>query len=620
MMNYDNDQRIINCKELSENDTIYTKHIPGCNILLKDHQLVLLNKCILHENVGIDITDDEIVRRRYIKAKTNIGIIADKVGSGKSYTILALITSNESPLCDYKITKSFGNGHMIMETREDVIDKNVNVLVVPHTLIRQWSTSIKQFSNDLKYFIVNKTKGLDNLENEVDKNDILLVTGTFYNKVCGQFYLNNWRAKRLIFDEADSTNTPCASYMKAKFYWFITASYKNLLFPNHRVFYDRRNISASYIISDGVRNNTFIKNMFINLTKSMDRVDNNILDKIILKNADEFVDKSFNLADPKTHIIMCRNPIEVNILSGVVNSEIINCLNAGDFQRALEYVNPNNVTSEHNIIDQALTELNTKLNNYIIQLEATRHMTYGNEEQRNNIIARYDKHICETREKIELMKKRIHDNQLCIICYNDIKNKTIAKCCQNCFCLQCITTWLTQSRQCPLCKKTVLINEDFFIVNDTVKEPTVCIQDVMYKVPSNDEITMRFSKFQNLERLINCRKVTSKFLIFSDFEQSFYRMYDHLEKTNIRYSHVKGNGVNSTIQKYKNNELDALLVNSKNYGSGLNLENTTDVVLFHKFEREIEKQVIGRAQRPGRKLPLNIWYFLNENEMQNINI
>ena len=40
--------------------------------------------------------------------------------------------------------------------------------------------------------------------------------------------------------------------------------------------------------------------------------------------------------------------------------------------------------------------------------------------------------------------------------------------------------------------------------------------------------------------------------------------------------------------------------------------------MFHKFDANIENQVIGRAQRFGRKNPLNIHYLLNENEILQI--
>ena len=167
---------------------------------------------------------------------------------------------------------------------------------------------------------------------------------------------------------------------------------------------------------------------------------------------------------------------------------------------------------------------------------------------------------------------------------------------------------------CPLCKNHMSIEEDFYIVHEKSEHSNISLLDIMKTMPSDDNMTKKLNKFQNLERLINCRKSSSKFLIFSDFELSFHHMYEHLDNSGLRYAHIKGNSVNNNIEKYRGDELDALLVNSKNYGSGLNLENTTDLILFHKFEGQLEKQVIGRAQRPGRKTPLRIWYFVNDNE------
>jgi SNF2 family DNA or RNA helicase len=71
----------------------------------------------------------------------------------------------------------------------------------------------------------------------------------------------------------------------------------------------------------------------------------------------------------------------------------------------------------------------------------------------------------------------------------------------------------------------------------------------------------------------------------------------------------------SIVRQYKKGNLDILLVNPKNYGSGLNLENTTDIIMMHKFDNEIERQVIGRAQRYGRQTPLKVWYLLHDNEI-----
>ena len=93
-----------------------------------------------------------------------------------------------------------------------------------------------------------------------------------------------------------------------------------------------------------------------------------------------------------------------------------------------------------------------------------------------------------------------------------------------------------------------------------------------------------------------------------------------LYKQGISHSTIYGNtaSINKTIQKFKSadeSKIDVLFLNSRFCGSGLNMENATDVIIYHSMSEELEKQVIGRAQRPGRKSRLNIWKLCYENEV-----
>ena len=72
--------------------------------------------------------------------------------------------------------------------------------------------------------------------------------------------------------------------------------------------------------------------------------------------------------------------------------------------------------------------------------------------------------------------------------------------------------------------------------------------------------------------------------------------------------------INKLISDYKNGDLDIILLNSLNFGAGFNLENTTDIVLYHKMADDIEMQAIGRGQRFGRSEALNVWKLRFEDE------
>ena len=56
------------------------------------------------------------------------------------------------------------------------------------------------------------------------------------------------------------------------------------------------------------------------------------------------------------------------------------------------------------------------------------------------------------------------------------------------------------------------------------------------------------------------------------------------------------------------------MLNAQNFGAGLNLQCASDIVMFHRFTRRMEEQIIGRGQRMGREGTLNVFYLIHENE------
>jgi hypothetical protein len=56
------------------------------------------------------------------------------------------------------------------------------------------------------------------------------------------------------------------------------------------------------------------------------------------------------------------------------------------------------------------------------------------------------------------------------------------------------------------------------------------------------------------------------------------------------------------------------MLNAQSFGAGMNLQCTTDIVLFHRFTKQMEEQIIGRGQRLGRTDRLNILYLIHSNE------
>jgi SNF2 family DNA or RNA helicase len=118
-----------------------------------------------------------------------------------------------------------------------------------------------------------------------------------------------------------------------------------------------------------------------------------------------------------------------------------------------------------------------------------------------------------------------------------------------------------------------------------------------------------------IEKVMNSEGPKS-ILIFAEYDKPLLEITDFLNAKGYRYSHLKGSSTRivNIVEKYKKNEIDILLLNSKYFGSGLNLENTTHLFMYHKMIDHLDKQVIGRAQRPGRTQPLELFRLCYSNE------
>lgn len=584
-------------------------------ITLKSHQLTLLNRCIEYETRGIRLQEFSSLAPHASpcdEISTSVGVIADRVGSGKSYVVLSLIVSSNIMQKDNTIVKSCGMNNVVYSFRDTRSVVKTNVLVIPHNLCSQWEGYIQKFGSSMKYKIFNKQKAIDQIvEDAIDVTsfDLIVVTSTFFNKVSRIINDKNAKVQRVIFDEVDNLNIPGCSHIHANFYWFVTASYANLLYPRGYSRYDA-SIGRSLWHATGIRNSGMVKNVFSDLFNHIPR---NFIKPLILKNSEAYVENSITLPQILSQIIKCKTPHSINILHGIVDKNVMDALNAGDTDRAMTFINSNNKNTEENIITIMIDKYNKQLNNYNVRLSMTDSYVYDTDDERLAEIASITKKISDVKIKIELITSRIHDNDVCSICYDEIENKTITKCCQNPFCFKCIHIWMSKKAVCPLCKDR-LTGSDVFIVSqgegssiDSIEEPV-----------NENAFNEKFDKIKNFEILVKQKKGVSKMLVFSNYDSTFTNIIPVLNQNGIRYDFIKGNGaqINAIVNRYRGDQLDVLLVNARHYATGMNLENTTDIVMFHKFETCAEQQVIGRAQRFGRTEPLYVHYLLHCNEIR----
>ena len=154
-------------------DSPRTEQPPRLKIQLKQHQLALIKKCMELEKSSIEeyIADN-------ISIKTRFGIIGDVVGSGKTLSILGLIETNKS--VKTTIHKYFSNpyvsyidnsnSHYTNYSSKKVYE-NTNIIIVPHNIYKQWSSSIETYTS-LKYLGIFNKKSYEKFKELFEKDEL----------------------------------------------------------------------------------------------------------------------------------------------------------------------------------------------------------------------------------------------------------------------------------------------------------------------------------------------------------------------------------------------------------------------------------------------------------------
>jgi hypothetical protein len=595
----------------------------GATVTLRPHQRALLHRCLRMEFEQLPVSEMPCLRNTAFRGggsqgdvvRTRIGIIGDRVGSGKSYVVLALVAAALGRAPEpYPMVKTYGGGRITFSQEDDgSTSMDITLLVIPHNLCAQWEGYLAAFPM-LRSTVVSRTKHLEVARQSLANLDLLVVTNSFYSVVAAWFSAGRRKVRRVVYDEADTIMMiPSTAHVDASFYWFVTASYPNLLHPHP----PRTRDDAS--VGGGVRSSGFLRALFVDIVNSLAR---ELVRALVVRSDDAFVRQSMDFPDPVVEHVLCRTPRSISMLRGVVDRTIIECLNAGDLPAALQHISPANKNTEDNIVAVLIEKSMRQVKNMEARIALVPTLLYENEAERDTEMQRLVHKKTELETTVTAIRNRVAESDMCCICYDDIVNKAVAPCCSNAYCFGCITRWVAGAASCPLCKGG-LGAADLLLIQTSSQAAVEQAQQQQHAHTPPD-------KLDALEHILRTRfhppsstapstpSTAAKVLVFSAYDQSFVGIEGMLNRLGVRYGFLRGNHfhIRNMVERYKNGDVDLLLVNPTHYGSGLNFENTTDIVMYHRVDTEVEKQVIGRALRMGRTTSLKTWYLEYENEVR----
>ena len=591
--------------ELNENNIQYQQP-EGIIVKLKPHQLTSLYKAIDMEtngNINYKLENfnyynqsNPLDNYTNVNIGTNLGILGDKVGYGKTLIALSIIANN--PLKNIYInpnfTKTFNNhksynylnismDNILIKKERNII--NSTLIIVPRgPVFIQWENTIKEKTN-LKvlaitnYGFIKQTlpkfngENKDEIFNFFENYDIVLIKNTTYDVLCKNYYkfdlINSW--KRLMIDEAHEIITKIPSHINYHFLWLISGTYIDLL---------QRNNSNTYY-TYGIK----------------ELLDEYRINLILVKNNDKFIKNSFHIPEPIERTYLCKLPSNYLIAKKFLNSSVMDKINANDFAGAIKELGGKNET-EDNIIELVSKELKKDLKNkerereYINDLD----MLFEDKQQK---LKKIDNEIEIQKSKINDLTERIKSltNNNCAICMDNLKNPIILEC-THIYCGNCIIKWIMNNTNCPYCRTTISSYNKLIAIVDNKNEE----ENIMSKEDTFISIVKN--------------KPDGKFLVFTKNDNGFDIIKKKMIENDIKYEFLKGNTQHmmNVLDKFKSGNINVILLNTQYAGSGIDINYATDVIIYHSMGID-KQQAIGRAQRVGRNSELYIHNLYYEHEI-----
>jgi len=576
--------------ELDETDKEAAVVSEKINVKLKPHQLTALNKAIEMEKNGL-IKYNINQNNNIIEISTNIGILGDMVGYGKTLIALSLIATNDDIHLNRHLIETYNNtknyNYFSISTINRLIPEKIikaTLVIVPRgPVYLQWekmiktNTTLKMLAIDNYIFIKNYLPRYDGTnEDEIinffNNYDLILIKNTTLRLLFDNYnnLIENWL--RIIIDEAHDIINKLKVYVNYHYLWMISATYDKLF---EKI---RQSSNNSLIIGKEIFTNSDYNNL------------------MIVKNSHKFIKQSFTLPEPVEKYYLCKLPNNINVIKNFISDNILDKINANDIAGAIKELGGKNETEE-DIIELVSREMNRELHNKNIEKDYINNLDISNEEKAIKL-KRINTEIQNCQEKINDLKERI-TSRTCSICMELITNPILIEC-THIFCGGCLVKWLKTNNNCPYCRTTI-----------NSMDKLIAIVDDNNKTEQDDGLIL--NKEETLLKILKS-KPGGKFLIFSKNENTFEKI--KLLLTDYKCDMLKGNTSHmvNVLNKFKNGELNIIFLNTQYAGSGIDISHATDIIIFHKMGIDKE-QAIGRAQRVGRTSELYIHNLCYDHEL-----
>lgn len=559
---------------------------------LKPHQLTSLYKATLMEQEEYITYKNN---NRVFKVSTNVGLLGDIVGYGKTLTALSIVANSQME--NFKINDEYVKTYyswkhnynsMVVKSNFENIPENSNFLsstliIVPRgPVYLQWVDTLQKHTK-LKFLAIDNIKTikqipkthvqpLQTVKEFLNSYDIILVKNTNIKQLFDYCrhdtgFIRKW--SRVMVDEFhDIIQTiPPFEYL---FLWIISGTY-NLI------------------------SNRSLTNM-----SHVREIINNELPYILVKGNPEYVKQSFDIPKSVSLTYICRFCSTLSAIRSFLNNSVIERINASDISGAVREMGGTTASVE-TMVNILTTNIKKDIHNKKCELRLIESLQLTNTERETKIsicnqqLQRLENQYNELFNRLTNVEKRI-----CPICMDSVENPIVLEC-THIYCCLCLVDWIKRkgnSTKCPECRQPINNNALISIDANTTSTP----------------VQKMLTKEEHLINIINSKE--GKFLVFTKLDNAFSGVKNILDRNSISYAEIKGTTacMKNILERFRNGELKVILLNTVYAGSGIDISFATDVILYHNMGEEATTQAVARAQRYGRTSQLTIHQLLYEHE------
>jgi hypothetical protein len=480
---------------------------------------------------------------------SSYGILGERAGSGKTLTML----SHVSQMISISQLKPF-NQLSISSTPSffslSSVETNYNTLIVsPHNIFHQWQGEIQKTNLSCTY--LRSLKDIDESLGSLRETHLTLVSNTLLPSLSHILLNSKSTWERIVYDEADMIRIPSTCIpLPSKMTWLITSRYKNIINANQQV--------HSHVLKQLPSH--YISGLTAPIQKYISETISQHPTLTIFRTASEpFFSRITKNSHPLRGYYVVKTEdytLDISLHLPEPIYTMIQCRNA--HPRLMDLI-------DKGCIEEAVLSINPK----IITMDS--------------LIDGLSKNCIE----------RLQRNS-CSICYDVIDVTCVTPCCTNIFCGRCIVTWITIKNSCPLCKE--LIQPRSLIKIDTGVRPK--------KLSKLDALV------EYLQGIDTDNRVCEQYILFARNIQEVYTyIVNNLPNLKDKIDILHGNktAISNLVCDFSKRSIRILCISPESVG--VDLLPATHILLMDRLKGE----AIERAQRIGRKIPLEVVQFCDWN-------